>query len=237
LDNITEREIIDTLIISDIHLGSEVARPQKAKEVTQKYIFNRIILLGDIFDDLNFNRLKKEHWNFLSHIRKLSNPRRNIEVVWVEGNHDAGLSKIMSHMMGLKVYKQYIFESGEKKVIAIHGHQFDRFLTENVVISNIASFIYTQVQKLGGEKQRFARFLKRQSKGWLRLAEKVAVRAIGYAYRKKVDIIICGHTHIATEEPFILDDIKYYNTGCMTDIPSNYIVIDKEGNITVKEIN
>ncbi|MCY7360682.1 MAG: metallophosphoesterase, partial [Ignavibacteria bacterium] len=88
---------IDTLIISDIHLGSKASRPLQVKEMLESYRFKRLILLGDIFDDLNFTRLNKEHWNLLSYIRKLSNPEKNIEVVWVEGNHDEGLIDIMSH--------------------------------------------------------------------------------------------------------------------------------------------
>ena len=52
--------------------------------------FRRLILLGDIFSDLNFGRLTKPHWKFLGYIRKLSNPKRGIEVVWVEGTTTAG---------------------------------------------------------------------------------------------------------------------------------------------------
>ena len=66
-------EKVDTIIISDVHLGSEVARPGQIIEMLSLYSFNRLILLGDIFDNLNFARLKKDHWNLLSNIRKLSN--------------------------------------------------------------------------------------------------------------------------------------------------------------------
>ena len=70
---------IDIIIVSDIHLGSEVSRPSQVIDMLQSYKFNRLILLGDIFDDLNFRRLKKEHWNLLSFIRKLSNPDRRTD--------------------------------------------------------------------------------------------------------------------------------------------------------------
>jgi len=74
----------DTVIISDLHLGSEVSRAGDALEFLQAVHFKRLILLGDIFADLNFSRLTKEHWKFLGHIRKLSNPKHEVEVVWVE---------------------------------------------------------------------------------------------------------------------------------------------------------
>ena len=97
----------DTVILSDLHLGSEVSRAQAALAMLQESCFRRLILLGDIFCDLNFRRLKNEHWQFLSYIRKLSNPKRHVEVVWVEGNHDQGLSQVMSHLVGVEVYQEY----------------------------------------------------------------------------------------------------------------------------------
>src|SRR6266699_4333119 len=94
----------DTVILSDLHLGSEVSRAEAALQMLKAVSFSRLILLGDIFCDLNFRRLTKEHWKFLGYIRKLSNPKRAIEVVWVEVNHDQGLANIMSHLVGVRVY-------------------------------------------------------------------------------------------------------------------------------------
>jgi metallophosphoesterase superfamily enzyme len=97
----------DTLILSDVHLGAEISRARAATAMLKENSFRRLILLGDIFADLNFGRLKKEHWQFLGLIRKLSNPKRGIEVVWVEGNHDLGLTNVMSHLVGVKVFQEY----------------------------------------------------------------------------------------------------------------------------------
>jgi UDP-2,3-diacylglucosamine pyrophosphatase LpxH len=196
-----------------------------------------LILLGDIFDDLNFNRLKKEHWSFLSYIRQLSNPKTNIEVVWVEGNHDEGLSKITSHFLGLKVYKEYSFHIKDKDILTIHGHQFDRFLNENIVISNIASYIYNKIQQFGGEKQTFARWIKGKSKGWLRLANKMASRASEYAKHRGFNNVVCGHTHQSLHKYFRNLNIDYYNTGCWTDIPSSYITISNDGEFKILNSN
>ena len=233
-NEISNKEIIDTLIMSDIHLGSDVSRADKANEVLELYSFKRLILLGDIFDDLNFKRLKKEHWKFLSTVRKLSNPKRNTEVIWIEGNHDEGLGDIMSLMIGIEILKEYIWQTGSKIFLAIHGHQFDRFLNENVIISKIASFLYDKIQKMGKEKQKLARYVKRKSKGWLRLAGKVSHGALEHAKNRKANVVICGHTHFPTVIPDILDGIKYYNTGCFTDVPSSYITISVNGDVEVK---
>src|ERR1700691_3029802 len=102
--------VYDTLILSDVHLGSEVSRAEDGTELLRQTQFRRLILLGDIFSDLNYRRLTKDHWKFLGYIRKLSNPKRGVEVVWVEGNHDRGLSNVMSHLVGVKVYEEYEWE-------------------------------------------------------------------------------------------------------------------------------
>ncbi|MBI5402061.1 MAG: UDP-2,3-diacylglucosamine diphosphatase [Ignavibacteriae bacterium] len=227
-------EKVDTIIISDVHLGSEVARPRQILEMLTQYTFDRLILLGDIFDNLNFARLKKNHWNLLSYIRKLSNPKRNTEVIWVEGNHDDGLAEIMSHLIGIDVYKEYAWSTNGKKYLAIHGHQFDRFLNENFIISAIASFIYDRIQRWGNEKQTVARFLKNKSKGWLRLAKKVADGAVEYGRHRNADIVICGHTHKADMYEYPEKNMVYYNSGCWTDLPSSYILIYEGGKTEIK---
>src|SRR6266852_7235463 len=125
-------DFLDTVIISDLHLGSEVSRAGEALRFLQSTQFSRLILLGDIFADLNFRRLTKEHWKFLGYIRKLSNPKRDLEVVWVEGNHDQGLTDIMSHLPGVRVYQQYVWHYAGMRHLAIHGHQFDRLVANNL---------------------------------------------------------------------------------------------------------
>src|SRR5437899_11446463 len=121
----------DTIIVSDLHLGSEVSRAPAALKMLKSASFNRLILLGDIFSDLNFRRLKKEHWQFLGHIRKLSNPKREVEVVWVEGNHDWGLTEVMSHLVGVRVYREYARDCAGLKHLAWHALQSDRFVSRH----------------------------------------------------------------------------------------------------------
>src|SRR5215475_1028555 len=127
----------DTLILSDVHLGSEISRARDALSLLKSTSFRRLILLGDIFNDLNFRRLRKHHWQFLSEIRKLSNPKRNVEIIWVEGNHDRGLSELMAQLVGVRVYEEYQWEFGGRRYMAVHGHQFDRFVVDNKLLSSI----------------------------------------------------------------------------------------------------
>lgn len=218
---------LDTLILSDLHLGSEVSRARDALRLLRASRFRRLILLGDIFCDLNFRRLKKQHWQFLSYIRKLSNPKRNVEVVWVEGNHDHGLTNIMSHLVGVRVYQQYAWDYDGRRHLAIHGHQFDGFQVNRVRLSRWGTSLYLQLQKLDFRRKPLTRLIDRLNTRWLRMSPKVAAGALAHARQHDAERIFCGHTHEAlhTEQ----DGIDYYNAGGWVDSRLTYLTIDEEG--------
>ncbi len=216
----------DTVILSDLHLGSDMSRARDALEFLQTVALRRLILLGDIFADLNFSRLTKEHWKFLGYIRKLSNPRHNVEVVWVEGNHDHGLTEVMSHLVGVPVYQQYEWDYCGVRHLAIHGHQFDSFAIRNFKITRLGQFIFLWLQKLD-RKHRLARYLDRLNTRWLRLSAQVAQGALSYAKQGKAERIFCGHTHVPLAEE--RDGVAYYNSGAWVDLRCTYIGINREG--------
>lgn len=216
---------IHTVIISDLHLGSRVSYAQKATELLKSLKFKKLILLGDIFDDLNFNALREDNWQFLSLIGELSKTKK---VRWVVGNHDLKLPEIFGTLVGAKVYKAYRWRYKNKKYAAIHGHQFDDFLVNYPLIGNFAGKIYNLIQLVDFfHDKKISRFVKRRSKGWLRLSGKVARRAILYAQVRGIDYIFCGHTHKAME--LKNDGIHYYNSGCWTDVPLTYITMNDKG--------
>lgn len=233
--SVPERQIVaasafDTLILSDLHLGAEMSRAREALRVLRENQYRRLILLGDIFADLNFGRLKKEHWKFLGFIRKLSNPRRNVEVVWVEGNHDHGLAQIMSHLVGVRVYQEYRWDYQGQRHIAVHGHQFDGFVVSNVRVSYlIGTLLYLQLQKVDSKNKVLTRFLDRLNTRWLRLSPKVAEGALAYARHHDAARIFCGHTHAALHQRDTEHGVDYYNCGAWIDAHPTYITVGEDG--------
>ncbi len=214
----------DVVILSDLHLGSEISKAREALYLIRSLNFQRLILLGDIFCDLDFRRLKKEHWQFLSYIRKLSNPKRNVKVIWIEGNHDYGLTDVMSHLVGVPVYQEYVWESEGHRNIAIHGHQFDNFIIRNHMFMNgLASHLYMFIQKLNSRGMLVARLLDRLNTCWQRLTLKVAHGALTYAKSRGATRIFCGHTHEAVT--LVRDGVSYHNCGSWTNTRSTYVTI------------
>jgi len=227
---VTAQPTCDTLILSDLHLGADMSRAREALRVLRENQYRRLILLGDIFADLNFGRLKKEHWKFLGYIRKLSNPKRNVEVVWVEGNHDHGLAPIMSHLVGVRVYQEYQWEYQGLRHIAVHGHQFDGFVVSNVRVSYlIGTLLYLQLQKWDSKNKTLTRFLDRLNTRWLRLSPKVAAGALAHARHHHAARIFCGHTHAALHEQDREHGVDYYNCGAWIDAHPTYITVGEEG--------
>jgi len=226
--------ICNTLILSDLHLGAEMSHAREATQLLKASRFERLILLGDIFADLNFARLTKEHWKFLGYIRKLSNPKRHVEVVWVEGNHDHGLTNIMSHLVGVRVYQHYKWDYRGLRHIAIHGHQFDGFQVSRVQLSQLGTSLFLQLQKLDLKGNPIARLIDRLNTRWLRLSPKVASGALAYARHHGADRIFCGHTHEAIHVG--QDGIHYYNSGGWVDSRPTYLTIDELG-VHIHEFN
>ena len=204
-----------------------MSHAREATRVLKENRFQRLILLGDIFADLNFARLTKEHWKFLGYIRKLSNPKRKIEIVWVEGNHDHGLTNIMSHLVGVRVYQQYQWQYGGLRHIAIHGHQFDGFQVSNVRLSKLGTSLYLKLQKLDFKSKPIVRMIDRMNTRWLRMSTKVSTAALRYARQHQGDRIFCGHTHEAAHAEE--DGINYYNAGGWVDSRLTYLTIDEQG--------
>ena len=216
-------DCFDTLIVSDVHLGSTVSRADALLATLQRSTFNRLILLGDIFDDLNFDKLHSSHWSLLSYLQKLAAPRSGIEVVWVEGNHDRLLSKVIRTFLGIPIYKRYEWMHKGRKLLAMHGHQFDTFIARYPYITESADQVYRTIQRLEPSQYRLSRFLKHSSKTWLRMSEHIARGALSYAKKRGASQVFCGHTHYPMSQKS--DGITYHNTGCWTETPATFITV------------
>jgi UDP-2,3-diacylglucosamine pyrophosphatase LpxH len=220
--------VYDTLILSDLHLGADMSRARDALRLLRNTRYRRLILNGDIFADLNFARLKKEHWKFLGYIRKLSNPKRNVEVVWVEGNHDHGLIQIMSHLVGVHAFQEYQWEYQGLRHVAVHGHQYDSFGVNNVRFNYVfGTLLYLQLQKWDTKGKFLTRLLDRLNTRWLRLSSKVANGALAHARHQEAARIFCGHTHAALHRRE--NGVDYYNSGSWIDEHPAYITVGEQG--------
>lgn len=225
-------EPLDAIIISDLHLGSDNCQAKSILTLLERLLAGaegdtgaqaiharKLIINGDVFDSIDFRRLKKNHWRVLSEIRHLSD---KIEVIWIAGNHD-GPAEIISHLLGVTVVEEYILQTGSKKVLCIHGDMFDEFIDEHPIITKLADFGYAILQKLD-RSHYIARLAKKRSKTFLHCLQKIENGSRKRAREKGCQMATCGHTHFATVKEE--GDVWYYNSGCWTETPCHYITVN-----------
>ena len=222
----------DAVIVSDLHLGSEACQARLISEFLEQIeaceIETReLILNGDVFDSWDFRRLKKHHWKVLSRLRRLSD---RLRITWINGNHD-GPAEIISHLLGVEVVEEYIFRSGPKRILALHGHVFDSFISDHPMVTWFADFCYHLLQKLDS-RHHLARYAKHASKTYLRCSALIEQRAVEHARKLGCDAVCCGHTHMLVGTPGTID---YYNSGCWTELPCSYLTV-VDGEIRVNKV-
>lgn len=217
-----EKKITDAIIISDVHLGSDVCQAKKLSEFltlveTDQISTKEIIINGDLFDSWDFRKLKKNHWKVLSHIRKISKDKH---VVWINGNHD-GPAEVVSHLIGVDFLEEYHLSSGDKKILVLHGDIFDDFIADYPLLTRFADKIYRFMQKVD-KSFYLARLAKKSSKTFMRNAETIEKKSLLYAKKKNFDLVCCGHVHLALKN----DEKGYYNSGCWVELPCSYLEVD-----------
>ena len=162
--------VLDAVIISDLHLGSDNCQAKSLGTFLERIAdgqlqTQRLILNGDVFDSIDFRRLKKNHWKVLSLIRKLSD---HIEIIWLCGNHD-GSAEIISHLLGVTVKDEYVLHTGDRQVLILHGHVFDEFIDSHPILTWMADVVYYLLQQID-RTHYFAKLAKKGSKTFLRCA-------------------------------------------------------------------
>ncbi|WP_235963578.1 UDP-2,3-diacylglucosamine diphosphatase [Tautonia rosea] len=205
----------DCLIISDLHLGSDVCQARLLEEFLEWAAeqTSELVINGDIFDDLNFKRLSKRHFACLRSIRRHSD-RDDLRLTWIRGNHD-GAADVISHIVGVDFLDEYVFDNGTIRLLILHGDQFDHFITKYKWMTSVACGLFYVIQKW--VPHRAARWIRRISKRFQRNSEVVRDGAVDYARTKSCDHVTCGHTHAAFECE--IDGIRYVNSGTWTEHP------------------
>jgi UDP-2,3-diacylglucosamine pyrophosphatase LpxH len=211
----------DVILISDIHLGSPMCQAKELAAFLNQIRVKYLILVGDIFDDLKFNRLQHWHWEVLSRLRKISD---HCQVIWIRGNHDIVSAKTMSHLLGVHVRNNFSWTSQGKRFYAVHGDRWDTFIYKHRTFTEFVTWIYNAIQRVDSKHTRsFSRWLKKRAKLLTRNCQAIQFSAIEFAKVKGIDAIFCGHTHMATLQKD--DGIVYGNDGTWQSDDPHFIGI------------
>lgn len=220
----------DCLVISDLHLGSDVCQARLLEEFLEWAACNARVLVinGDIFDDLNFKRLTKRHFACLRVIRRNSD-RDDFRLIWIRGNHD-GPAETVSHIVGVEFLDEYIYQNDRVRLLILHGDQFDSFITRYRWLTAVGCKLFFFIQKWA--PHRTARWIRRISKKWQRNSQLVQQGAVEFARGKGCRHVTCGHTHFPlTAET---EGILYINSGTWTEHPPCPFVAVRGGDVRLE---
>jgi UDP-2,3-diacylglucosamine pyrophosphatase LpxH len=231
-----------TVIISDVHLGSEGS---KAKEVTlflKSVTCETLIMNGDIIDGWQLKKggsWKKKHTAFFRTILKMIE-NQHTKVVYLRGNHDDFLDQIIPFSLGksFTIQRDIILKSGKKNFLITHGDIFDS-VTSNMkwlaYLGDVGYTILLTFNKLynqyrswrGMEYYSFSQRIKQRVKEAVNYVSDFEEKLVALAKANHCDGIICGHIH----KPDIrkIDDITYMNSGDWVE-SLTALVEDHKGN-------
>ncbi|MEJ2422680.1 MAG: UDP-2,3-diacylglucosamine diphosphatase [Acidobacteriota bacterium] len=210
-----------TIILGDVHLGSPICRARQLYEVLDKAPFDRLVLNGDIFDDLNFRRLRDKHWDVLEKIRERG---RQSEIVWIRGNHD-GAADVLRHLLGVPVLSDFTFSYHDEKVWVIHGDQFDDFQESAKKWRNLRDVFYGFAIWFDAPRKTAIKWAQRSTRAFARAASKVKRKAVERGRARGAKWVVVGHTHHREEAE--VDGIGFFNPSSWLTSNPAYVLFDE----------
>ena len=128
-----------TLLMSDLHVGFKYSRAQDILKVLNKEKFDRLILVGDVFDIQQM--MKRPHWDedHTDVLKKILKIAKKKEVVYVIGNHDYPLFYLQEYtnkLVGIHICREFQYESNGVKILCLHGDQLESISNEWHVIGD-----------------------------------------------------------------------------------------------------
>ena len=217
---------VRTLILSDIHLGSEDSKAREIVDVLKHTQCERIILNGDIIDGWALKRGNKWKNIHTRVIRTLLSKmeKEKVEIIYLRGNHDEFLEKIIPLTFSRITFtKEYLHTtSSGKKYLVIHGDGYDSLCAKFRGIELIGAIGYDSLLRLnrvynqyrawrGKEYFSLSKAIKSKVKSTLSFIASYEAKLAELAKAHHCHGIICGHIHTPADK--IIEGIHYINSG------------------------
>ena len=208
--------------MSDLHLGMKDSSPKKILEFLDSIHTDLLILNGDIIDMDALKRGSKWKNKHTKVIMKLLDMSRDIDIIYLRGNHDSDLEDVYGYKFGnIKFMDEYIYNHDDKKILIFHGDKID-VTVKYKFLSQIGSIGYDLALRLntlyneyrmrtGKPYYSISKWIKKNVKNAISFVNDFEINACEYAKSKKCDSVICGHIHIPVIKK--IDGINYYNSG------------------------
>jgi len=214
-----------TIFISDVHLGFSGCSANYLLDFLRSTRCDTLYLVGDIVDIWQMKKRMywpQEHNDVVRTI--LGKAKHGTRVVFVPGNHDEVLRDFDGQVFGnLEIRNEHIHVTRDgKRLLVIHGDQFDAVVTSSRTTALIGSALYEMLlkvnlmvnyvrRKLGFSYWSLASVLKHKVKQAVSYISNFEEVLAFEAKRQRVDGLVCGHIH--RPEITHIDDVLYMNCG------------------------
>jgi UDP-2,3-diacylglucosamine pyrophosphatase LpxH len=212
--------------ISDLHLGTPRCQARPLLDFLRHCQPENLYLVGDIVDGWVWG--PSWYWSpaqsaVVDEVARLY--RLGVRVVFLPGNHDEFSHDLVQSLFGpVAIAEKLIHRTAEgRRMLVIHGHQFDGSLNPNRLLSVMGTQAYTTALRIDKwynshrlELDRRHGALAIYFKDRLRKAVQYLTdfddRSVLRTIRQhNADGVICGHIHRAEQRQ--IDSIWYLNDG------------------------
>ncbi len=210
--------------ISDLHLGTARCKADALLDFLRAHTADTLFLVGDIIDGWCLGpgwcwtaaqtAVVEEIWAWR---------RRGARLIFLPGNHDEANGNLIHTLFGdVRCEEELVHRTAEgRRMLVIHGHQFDRTIHPNRWLSIMGSAGYAAALKLNVWYNRErtssraglrARRLRRSVKNAFHYLTDFDDRPVlDAARRHRADGVVCGHTHRPDYRS--IGSILYVNDG------------------------
>lgn len=215
---------VRSIFISDLHLGNRFSKAPEALEFLKRHKPENLYLVGDFIDAWALRR--RWHWPqpydaLLNHIASLVDD--GTKLFYTPGNHDSFLRGYLVDEPPVRIQDQFVHRCADgRKMVIMHGDQFDRVEGRAQWLSVIGSVLYDGVLyadraingvlvSFGLSPRRISGTMKATVKKTVQFISGFEGRVVDHARQARCDGIICGHIHVPRYR--MLDEILYINLG------------------------
>lgn len=225
-EQMNQRKYYPTIILSDIHLGSNYSRTEEVSNFLKQINCDLLILNGDIIDGWQLKKSgkqwKQKHSDFFKVLMKMME-NFGTQIIYIRGNHDDFLDSLIPlNFYNISIVKNYILESHGRRYLVTHGDIFDTITSHMRWLAKLGDVGYNLLlwinkkYNLRREKQGKAYFslsqhVKEKVKSAVSYISTFEKELVKLAKVRKLDGIICGHIHKAANTWY--NNIHYLNSG------------------------
>jgi UDP-2,3-diacylglucosamine pyrophosphatase LpxH len=219
---------VESLFLSDIHLGSKGSNSDLVLKILKKYEPEYLFLVGDIIDGWLLKRRFRWKQSDTNVIRKiLSYSKNGTKVIYITGNHDDFLREYGDLNFGnIEICLEYKY----KNIFITHGDLYDGVIKLKW-LGVLGSFGYDlaisidRFLKKIGYKRSLSKFLKDKVKEAVKFITSFENELVRQAKKRECDVVICGHIH--NPEDKTINNVRYLNCGDWIE-NNTYITFDKD---------